>query len=69
MIKAGVENHRQSYRNRWLVAYTLLRNPSLQKLTASNIAKERQQLPASPSTDNEAVILGTMPIVSDRVIV
>jgi len=30
---------RRSYqaRNRWLVAYTLLRNPSLQELTASRI--------------------------------
>lgn len=27
-------------RNRWLVAYTLLRNPSLQKLTASRIEEK-----------------------------
>ena len=28
--------HRQA-RNRWLVAYTLLKNPSLQELTASRL--------------------------------
>ena len=27
-------------RNRWLVAYTLLRNPSLQELTASRIMEK-----------------------------
>ena len=30
-------------RNRWLVAYTLLRNPSLQELTASRIAEKKPQ--------------------------
>ena len=29
---------RQRIRNRWLVAYTLVRNPSLQRLTARNLA-------------------------------
>lgn len=35
----GSTVQRRSCRNRWLVAYTLLRNPSLQPLTASNIAQ------------------------------
>jgi len=30
-------------RNRWLVAYTLLRNPSLQELTASRIEEKKPQ--------------------------
>lgn len=38
-------------RNRWLVAYTLIRNPSLQKLTASNI----QLLQASAERDKKRV--------------
>ena len=29
--------NRQRIRNRWLVAYTLIRNPSLVNLTASNL--------------------------------
>ena len=29
---------RRRIRNRWLVAYTLIRNPSLQELTASNLS-------------------------------
>ncbi len=29
--------------NRWLVAYTLLRNPSLQGLTGSRLAEERER--------------------------
>ena len=28
----------QRIRNRWLVAYTLIRNPSVQKFSASNIS-------------------------------
>ena len=31
---------RQRIRNRWLVAYTLVRNPSLIKLTSTNLAKK-----------------------------
>ena len=30
-------------RNRWLVAYSLLRNPSLQELTASRIEEKKPQ--------------------------
>ena len=32
---------RKQARNRWLVAYTLLRNPSLQELTAKRIREKR----------------------------
>lgn len=31
---------RQRIRNRWLVAYTLVRNPSLLNLTSANLAKK-----------------------------
>jgi len=34
---------RKQARNRWLVAYTLLRNPSLQELTAKRIQEKRGQ--------------------------
>jgi len=41
-------------RNRWLVAYTLLRNPSLQELTASRIEeKKSQEVVATGKTDPE----------------
>ena len=39
-------------RNRWLVAYTLLRNPSLQELTAIRIEEKRpQEVVATGETD------------------
>ena len=39
-------------RNRWLVAYTLLRNPSLQELTASRIEEKKpQEVVATGETD------------------
>ena len=39
-------------RNRWLVAYTLLRNPSLQELTASRIEEKKpQEVVAMGETD------------------
>jgi len=65
-IQANVENDfcgpllqgdagkRRSYqaRNRWLVAYTLLRNPSLQELTASRIEEKKpQEVVATGETD------------------
>ena len=38
--------------NRWLVAYTLLRNPSLQELTASRIEEKKpQEVVAMGGTD------------------
>ena len=42
----AIERH---YRNRWLVAYTLLRNPSLQPLTASNIARAKREELTTPT--------------------
>ena len=38
---SGVYDQRR-IRNRWLVAYTLIRNPSLQNLTASNLRTHQQ---------------------------
>ena len=32
-----------SAKNRWLVAYTLLRNPSIQELTASRLWEESER--------------------------
>ena len=37
VIDLGISTPRR-IRNRWLVAYTLVRNPSLQELTASNLS-------------------------------
>ena len=34
---------RERSRNRWLVAYTLLRNPSLLSLTASNLTNRKDE--------------------------
>ena len=44
---------RQLCRNRWLVAYTLLRNPDLQKFTASNMARQSAGEAASLTSDQE----------------
>ena len=39
MVKIGcIFIYLSEVRNRWLVAYTLIKNPSLQKCTANNIA-------------------------------
>ena len=38
-------------KNRWLVAYTLLRNPSIQELTGSRLQEESNR----GSADDEAV--------------
>ena len=40
---------RQKIRNKWLVAYTLLRNPSLQSLTGNNLKGK------APTKQNESV--------------
>ena len=47
-------------RNRWLVAYTLLRNPSIQELTARNIAKGSKVAPASEEVVTEGRSLVTV---------
>ena len=40
-------------RNRWLVAYTLLRNPSIKGLTASNLAIGRCDHEISSNEDHQ----------------
>ena len=45
---------RQKIRNQWLVAYTLIRNPSLQNLTASNL-KSKEVLDESSTHENESI--------------
>ena len=46
----------QQSRNRWLVAYTLIRNPSLQPLTASNIAREKRAELTTPLSEETSVV-------------
>ena len=41
LVHAG-NYSQQKIRNRWMVAYTLIRNPSLQCLTGSNLQVEKE---------------------------
>ena len=42
----------QRLRNRWLVAYTLIRNPSIQSLTAANLLRCKDK-----KNENEELII------------
>ncbi len=52
-------------RNRWLVAYTLIRNPSLVKLTASNLATRAVAMDTS-CTELEPFVTNTIIQRSDN---
>ena len=46
---------RERIRNRWLVAYTLIRNPSLVNLTANNLPNEQTGMELVETCDEASV--------------
>ena len=44
LVVDSTPTSKQRIRNRWLVAYTLVRNPSLRPLTAARLREQRREV-------------------------